>query len=197
MVTQLRTRVYIIMFCYYWRGVGPPSLRSLGSLVSSLSHRLDIEMLVLFCYLALWLCPLLFCLDDRLVLSCRSSVDPSPGHIIALIVPAYSNLVPSELGLRPACVLILVSFFLSFISVLFLPSMFLSFFALRLVLFFGWTHIPWLCAWYYFVAIDTRYGIPRLVIVPFTCVLILRCMYYFVFVHRAVFSFVACFVTTG
>ena len=82
--------------------------------VSTLSpHTHVIEMLVLFCFCpsALQLdgslpssflfCYLLSYLGFRLVLSCRLSVGPSPGHIIGLIVPANSNLVPSGLGLRP------------------------------------------------------------------------------------------------
>ena len=59
-----------------------------------------------FRFLALCLCPLvfflLFFIPFRLVLSCRPSVvGPSPGHIIRLIVPADSTLVPSGFGLRP------------------------------------------------------------------------------------------------
>ena len=97
--------------------------------VSTLSpHTHVIEMLVLFCFCpsALQLdgslpssflfCYLLSYLGFRLVLSCRLSVGPSPGHIIGLIVPANSNLVPSGLGLRPERMLIFASFFVSFFS---------------------------------------------------------------------------------
>ena len=42
-----------------------------------------------------------FFLVFHLVLSCRPSVGPSPRHIVGLVVPADSNLVPSGLGLRP------------------------------------------------------------------------------------------------
>ena len=66
----------------------------------------------------------LFFLAFGLVLSCRPSVGPSSGHIIELIVPANSNLVPSGLGLRPECMMILFSFF-SFFSFHFLSVPFL------------------------------------------------------------------------
>ena len=75
-----------------------------------------------FAFLALCLYPLCFfcCVFVfRLGLSCRPSLGPSPGHIIGLIVPTNSNLVPSGLGLRPEHMLILVS--------VFLPSLFFSF----------------------------------------------------------------------
>ena len=45
-------------------------------------------------------------------LSCRSSVGRSTGHIIGLIVPANSNLVPWGLGLCPDCMLVLFRFVL-------------------------------------------------------------------------------------
>ena len=52
----------------------------------------------------------------------------SPGHIIGLIVPANSNLVHSELGLRPERMHYGLGF-IFFPFVLFLSSPFLSFFA--------------------------------------------------------------------
>ena len=97
--------------------------------VSTLSpHTHVIEMLVLFCFCpsALQLdgslpssflfCYLLSYLGFRLVLSCRLSVGPSPGHIIGLIVPANSNLVPSGLGLRPERMLVVVPVSFLFLS---------------------------------------------------------------------------------
>ena len=105
-----------VLLCVLFFGL--PSLPSLGSLVSSLPHHLDIEMLFLFFVLQLCVSAFFFsfhisfsCLVFRLVLSCRPSVGRSPGHIIELIVPANSNFVSSGLGLRPECMLILVSFF--------------------------------------------------------------------------------------
>ena len=59
-----------------------------------------------------------------LVFVCRPSVGPPAGQ---LIVPANSNLVPAGLGLRPECMLLVVSFF--FYCLLF-SSPFLSFFFL-------------------------------------------------------------------
>ena len=57
----------------------------------------------------LCLCPLLV---FRLVISCRPSVGLSTGHILELLLPANSNLVPLGLGLRPermhVCFLIVV-----------------------------------------------------------------------------------------
>ena len=145
----------------------PLSLPSLGSLVSSLPHQLDIEMLVWFfklCVAALFfsfplsLSSFFFFFAFRLVL-CRPSLGPSPGHMIGLIVPTNSNFVPSGLGLRPARMRELFSFV--FLSFLFLPSSFfaricpfLPLFVLQsfLVLFFGCTHVPRLCSWCYIAA---------------------------------------------
>ena len=79
--------------------------------MSSLANHLDIGLLFLF------FSPVSLpssCLVFRLVFSCRPSVGPSAGHIVGLIVPANSNLVPSGLGLRPERMF--VSFHFSFLS---------------------------------------------------------------------------------
>ena len=62
----------------------------------------------------------------RLVFACRPSVGRSTGHIIGLIVPANSNLVPPGLGRRPArmlvfCFISLLSFSFSLLFLSFLP----------------------------------------------------------------------------
>ena len=61
----------------------------------------------------------LFFRPFRLVLSCRPSVGLSPGHIIELIVPVNSNLVPSGLGLRLAPMHDYFLLRLSFLSLIF------------------------------------------------------------------------------
>ena len=68
---------------------------------------------------------LIFFRAFRLVLSCRPSVGPS-GHIMGLIVPANSNLVPSGFGLRPERIHYFIGFvFLSFVYFHFLSFSFL------------------------------------------------------------------------
>ena len=115
--------MFVFLFHDYCIIFAPLSLPSLASLVSSLPHQLDIEMLVWFfelCVVALFFSFLvLLFLAFRLVLSCRPSVGPSPRHIVLLIVPANSNLVPSRFGLRPARMLpVFCFFFLAFFSFL-------------------------------------------------------------------------------
>ena len=138
--------LFLVMFVFLFMIIvtifAPLPLPSLGSLVSYLPRQLDMDIIVWFfelCVAALFFvfCFFLF-LDFCLVLSCRpsacrSSVDPSPRHIIGLIVPANSNRVPSGLGLRPASMHKVFCF--GFLSSLFFPSFFapfcpfLSFFA--------------------------------------------------------------------
>ena len=95
-------------------------------------------------------------------MSCRPSVGPSPRHIVGLIVPANSILVPSGLGLRPARMHEVFSFvYLSFLFFsLFLQGPFLPFlhcFVKQqfLAIFFGCTHVPRLCPSCYLEATDT------------------------------------------
>ena len=121
--------MFVFLFHDYCIIFAPLSLPSLASLVSSLPHQLDIEMLVWFfelCVVALFFSFLvLLFLAFRLVLSCRPSVGPSPTHIVRLIVPANSDLVPSGLGLRSASMHeVFVSFFFPFFCfVFFFPFM--------------------------------------------------------------------------
>ena len=63
------------------------------------------------------------CLASVWSLLCRPSVGSSTGHIIGVIVPANSNLIPSGHSLRPERMLILFPasfFFFNFASFLFL-----------------------------------------------------------------------------
>ena len=78
------------------------------------------------------------CLVVRLVFSCRPSVGPSTGHIIGLMVPANSNLVPLGHGLRPERMFAFVSFSLLFLSFLLFSFLIISLFLFILILvFFG------------------------------------------------------------
>ena len=131
------------------------------------------------------------------IFSCRPSVGTSSGHIVGLIVPANSSLILSGLGRRPECKFVFVSFFLYFLSsrFCFFPS------------------LPFLCLIFrvcvytmdmFLVFIRCKlYGmVYHSSLVPFPCVLVLRCTQYFVpcyfcFVFSTETLFVACFCDNG
>ena len=113
----------------------------------------------------------------------RPCVGRSAGHVVGLISPANSNVVPSGLGLRPRAHVCFWSIFLCFsfsflifsFAFRFLFVLFLSFFVLRalslfcFVLFFGCTCMPWTMNMFLVLLglQDVREGIPLLVsIVP-------------------------------
>ena len=130
----------------------------------------------LFCLL-LFYDTLFSCPVFRLVLSCRPSAGPSPGHIIGLILSANSNLAPSGLGLRPERILTSVTFFHHFLfSFLLFPFCFFS--RLPFCLRFWVCHVPGV------ITLQViRSGIPHIVMVPFplrtgTAVHVLICLLY-------------------
>ena len=123
------------------------------------------------CHLVFFSFRFFSCVVFRLFLSCRPSVGPSTGHSIGLIAPANNNLnlAPSGHGLRPERMFVLVSFFL-FCLLPFCPS------------FSGVLHLctmdMFLVLWFKVM----RDGVCHSSLVPFPCLLVLRCTCYFALV---------------